>query len=80
MKKVKKAYNEGDKRYNSGFLYIPKRIVNSDTMEVETRWLEKAIWEEELCAILTLTGVRGEWFPTRWVDNPLEIFGRIYEE
>lgn len=50
----------GTRRNNRGFLFLPK------TIKGETRWLEKATWEEAW----VFDGVWGIWIwePLRWLD------------
>jgi hypothetical protein len=62
MRWVKPEY--GDTRDREGFLFLPKRI------GLETRWLEKASWEEEYYKNYTECGYRyGTWEPTRWLNG-----------
>jgi hypothetical protein len=46
----------GDKRVRRKFLWFPLEL------DGETRWLERASWDEEYGTTM--------WFPLRWVEEP----------
>lgn len=50
----------GDKRISSGFLWLPKTIGD------ETRWLEKATWEEECEGSFSLYC---DWSSIKWLSD-----------
>ncbi len=52
---------KGDKRTKEKFLLFPK------TIGLETRWLERARWEDEFRVYLTRTGVVGCWEGNKWL-------------
>ena len=54
----------GTKRERKGYLWLPKRI------GLETRWLEVAVWEEEVAIwvdVWSKERTRWTWEPTRWL-------------
>jgi hypothetical protein len=57
---------QGETRVRSGFLWLPM------TIDRETRWLERATWEERV----SYYGPRGQcnvtsfqWNPDKWIDD-----------
>jgi hypothetical protein len=54
--------NLGDTREVRAFLWLPKRING------ETRWLERAVWEESYIRLLMSDWVFIGWRANRWLD------------
>lgn len=49
------------KRTRRGFLFLPRE----DDAEMQTRWLEYAVWEE----IFISAGLTGGWIIKRWLNE-----------
>ena len=62
----KEQPNHGDTRIVEGFLWFPEKLNG------ETRWLEKAKWEEKAYGVqrvLTKESAGTRWYPVRWIND-----------
>ena len=75
--KEQPKHEEGDTRMKKGFLFLPKKI------NKEWRWLEKALWREELEKVICYGAPSGKgppciyklrWCGKRWINKKRSTF------
>jgi hypothetical protein len=68
---TKDKIKEGTRRERSGFLLFPKKLWNISLQKSETRWLEKARWEEEFLGYGEVNPQMEYWVAGNWIEEKI---------